>query len=219
MPLSPLNWSLIDTVLLDMDGTLLDLRFDNWFWQEYLPALWAERAGLSMADAEAVLNPRFAAAQGTLEWYCLDFWSRELAMDVPKIKSAVREQVSWIPGAEAVLQRLRALGKRVVLVTNAHPDTLAIKDSHVDLTGHLHAVYSSHSFGAPKESADFWPSFRQREPFDPERTLFVDDSLPVLAAARAFGIRWIRGIRRPDSGRPSRALADFDGLETIADLI
>jgi putative hydrolase of the HAD superfamily len=215
----PLDWSQIDTVLLDMDGTLLDLRFDNWFWQEYLPSLWATREGVTRAEADRRLTPRFEAAIGTLEWYCLDFWSRELDMDVPALKAGVREQVSWIPGAEDVLQRLRSLGKRLVLVTNAHPETLAIKDAQVDLVGHLHAVYSTHPFGAPKESPAFWPAFRRQEPFDPQRTLFVDDSLPVLTAARAAGIAWIRGIRSPDSGRPARPVGDFPSLETIADLL
>lgn len=215
----PLDWSLIDTVLLDMDGTLLDLRFDNWFWQEYLPALWADRAGMSLAAALPLLSPRFEAAKGTLEWYCIDFWSRELDLDVRAIKHAVREQVAWIPGAEALLQRLREVGKRMVLVTNAHPETLAIKDSQVDLIGHLHAVYSTHPFGAPKEAAAFWPAFHRAEPFDPARTLFVDDSLPVLTAARDYGIRWIRAVRRPDSGLPARAVGDFPSIETVAELI
>ena len=30
----------VDTVLLDMDGTLLDLAFDNYFWQKLVPETW-----------------------------------------------------------------------------------------------------------------------------------------------------------------------------------
>jgi putative hydrolase of the HAD superfamily len=217
-PAPPLDWSQIDTVLLDMDGTLLDLRFDNWFWQEHLPFLWAQREQMAIADALRVLAPRFEAARGSLEWYCIDFWSRELNLDVRAIKNAVREHVAWLPGAEALLGRLRGLGKRLVLVTNAHPETLAIKDAHADLIGHLDAVYSTHAFGAPKEVAAFWPAFASQEPFDRARTLFVDDSLPVLTAARAYGIAWLRAIRRPDSGQPARPVGDFPSIETIADL-
>ncbi|MCP4043692.1 MAG: haloacid dehalogenase, partial [Gammaproteobacteria bacterium] len=32
-----INWNSIHTVLLDMDGTLLDLHFDNQFWLEHVP--------------------------------------------------------------------------------------------------------------------------------------------------------------------------------------
>lgn len=218
-PAAPLPWDQIDTVLLDMDGTLLDLRFDNWFWQEHLPTVYAAAHGLTPEAALAELMPRFAAARGRLDWYCIDYWSRELGLDIPAIKRGVREQVAWIPGAEAFLVRLRALGKRRVLVTNAHPETLAIKDEHVDLLGHLDAVYSTHPFGAPKEDAAFWPRLAAAAPFDPGRTLFVDDSLPVLAAAHDYGIAWLRAIRRPDSGRPARDTAGFVGVDSIAELL
>jgi len=215
----PLPWDRIDTVLLDMDGTLLDLRFDNWFWQEHVPAVWGQAHGLAPAAAREALAPRFDATRGRLEWYCIDHWSRELDLDVREIKRGVREQVTWIPGAEAFLARLRALGKRRVLVTNAHPETLAIKDSHVDLVGHLEAVYSTHPFGAPKEDPAFWPRLHAVAPFDPARTLFVDDSLPVLEAARAYGIGWLRAIRRPDSGQPARDTGHFAGVDAVADLL
>jgi putative hydrolase of the HAD superfamily len=216
---TPLPWDCIDTVLLDMDGTLLDLRFDNWFWQEHVPAVWGAARGLSDADARRALEPRFTAMRGRLEWYCIDHWSRELGLDLPALKNGVREQVAWIPGAEAFLARLKALGKRRVLVTNAHPETLAIKDSHVDLVGHLDAVYSTHPFGAPKEDPAFWPRLAAAVAFDPARTLFVDDSLPVLQAAAGFGIGYLRAIRRPDSGHPPRDTGAFAGVDAIGDLL
>lgn len=215
----PLPWDEIDTVLLDMDGTLLDLRFDNWFWQELVPEIWARDHGMSVAAALGALAPRFEATRGSLEWYCIDHWSRELSIDIRAIKRGVQEQVAYIPGAEAFLADLKRLGKRRVLVTNAHPETLAIKDEHVDLVGHLDEVYSTHPFGVPKEHAAFWPRLRARTHFDPARTLFVDDSLPVLAAARDYGIRHLRAIRQPDLGRPPRDTADFPGVDSVAQLI
>ena len=218
-PAAPLPWDDIDTVLLDMDGTLLDLRFDNWFWQEHVPAVYGAAHGLSPEAALRALMPRFEAARGRLDWYCIDYWSRELKLDIPAIKRGVREQVAWIPGAEAFLLRLRALGKRRLLVTNAHPETLAIKDEHVDLVGHLDAVYSTHPFGAPKEDPAFWPRLAATARFDVTRTLFVDDSLPVLTAARDFGVAWLRAVRRPDSGRPARDTAGFVGVDSVADLL
>lgn len=218
-PPAPLPWDDIDTVLLDMDGTLLDLRFDNWFWQEHVPAVYARAHGLGADEALATLMPRFEAARGRLDWYCIEYWSRELGLDIPAIKREVREQVAWIPGAEAFLARLRARGKRRVLVTNAHPQTLAIKDEHADLVGHLDAVYSSHPFGAPKEDPAFWPRFAAELRFDPARTLFVDDSLPVLAAARGHGIAWLRAVRRPDSARPARDTPGFVGVESVAEIV
>ena len=68
------NWSAIDTLMLDMDGTLLDLHFDNYFWQHWVPVKYAEKHRLSVAEAREKLIPRFRALEGTMQWYCVDFW-------------------------------------------------------------------------------------------------------------------------------------------------
>jgi putative hydrolase of the HAD superfamily len=214
-----LDWSAIDTVLLDMDGTLLDLRFDNWFWQELVPQKYALARGMDTEAAWAELAPKFRAAMGSLDWYCIDFWSQQLRLDVRGIKRGVQEQVRFLPGAERFLLHLKALGKRRVLLTNAHPEALAIKNERVDLLGHLDAAYSTHPFGMPKEDAIFWPKFHATERFDTQRTLFVDDNLHVLRAARAFGVRWLRAVRCPDSGRPPKETGEFTAVDCVADLL
>lgn len=214
-----LDWSRIDTVLLDMDGTLLDLRFDNWFWQELIPDHYAAATGLSVSEARDTLRPRFSALRGTIQWYCIDHWTRELGIDIARLKRAASSQVSYLPGALDFLQRLKAAGKRRVLVTNAHPATLAIKDRQLGLTAHVDAFYSTHAFAAPKEHAAFWPRFHALEPFVAARTLFVDDSLAVLEAAAGFGIGWLRAVRRPDSGLPAQATAPYAAVDGVAELL
>lgn len=214
-----LDWSMIDTVLLDMDGTLLDLRYDNWFWQELIPHHYGALHGLSAADALEVMKPRFAATHGTIQWYCIEHWTREFGLDIAAIKRMSQGRIRYLPGAEEFLVRLKQSGKRRVLVTNAHPVTLDIKDRQVGVRAHFDAWHSTHAFGVPKEHRAFWPRLQAAEWFDPRRTLFVDDSLAVLAAARAFGIRWIRAIRCPDSGLAPQATADHTAVDQIADLL
>jgi putative hydrolase of the HAD superfamily len=213
------DWTSIDTVLLDLDGTLLDLRFDNWFWQEHIPIHYARRSGLDTAAAVALLTPKFHAVRGTMPWYCIDHWSRELGLDVRALKRAVRHEVAFLPGAEQFLIKLARTGKRRILVTNSHPETLAIKSEHVPLAAHFDATHSSHSFEVPKEHPEFWARFSVREPFDPARTLFVDDSIPVLDAARRFGIAKLRAVRRPDTGRPPNEIVDYVAIDSVAELL
>lgn len=219
MNVQSVDWSGIDIVLLDMDGTLLDLQFDNWFWQELVPERYAHAHGLTLERSRAILEPKFRASMGTLSWYCIDFWSRELGLDIPAIKRGVHEQVRFLPGARAFLAALSNMGKRRVLITNAHPATLDIKDRQVGLSGLLDAVHSTHVFGAPKENPQFWPRFHAAEPFDPQRTLFIDDSLPVLRAARAFGIGQLRAVRHPDSQRAARDTGEFIGIDRVGQLL
>ena len=213
------EWSAIDTVLLDMDGTLLDLRFDTWFWQELVPSRYAAANGLDLKATQELLAPRFIEVRGTLQWYCIEYWSRELNLDIGGIKREAQGTVSFLPGAKEFLLKLKEAGKRRALVTNAHPRTLAIKDEQVALTQYFDACYSTHTFEFPKEHGEFWPRLAAEEKFDAKRTLFVDDSLSVLDAARGFGIEWLRAVRRPDSGRPPQHTGDYPAVDRVADLM
>ncbi|HEY2678863.1 MAG TPA: GMP/IMP nucleotidase [Steroidobacteraceae bacterium] len=216
---STIDWRGIDTVLLDMDGTLLDLRFDNWFWGSLIPTRYAAAHGLSEPAAHALLGTKFKDVAHTLQWYCIEYWTRELKLDIAGMKRDALARVEFLPGAENFLQKLKALGKRVVLVTNSHPETLAIKDEHVALTKYFDACYSSHPFEVPKENAAFWPRLAKREEFAPPRTLFIDDSLRVLESARNYGIAHLRAVRCPDSGAPPQATGSFVSINGVAELL
>jgi HAD superfamily hydrolase (TIGR01509 family) len=213
------DWESTDTVLLDMDGTLLDLRFDNWFWGTLVPSRYAAANGLSEAQAHALLAVKFKSVAHTLKWYCIEHWTRELSLDIPTLKREELERVDFLPGAEMFLRKLRALGKRVLLVTNAHPTTLAIKNQRVALTRYFDACYSSQPFDAPKEHPQFWHRLLAREEFSPQRTLFIDDSVPVLECAREFGIAHLRAVRRPDTGAPPQATGSFTAIDGVAELL
>jgi putative hydrolase of the HAD superfamily len=213
------DWSRIDTVLLDLDGTLLDLAFDSYFWLKLIPDAYAEANAIPMQKAMLDLEPRFRACEGTLNWYCSDYWSRELGLNVTAIKRTQMDRIRWIPGARDFLQALRAKGKRLVVLTNCHPEVLQIKDERAGFTDLVDAVHSSHTYGAPKEDQQFWNSVREVEPFDLERSMFVDDSPRVLRAARKAGLHWIYAIRRPDSSAEPRTHEDFASVDSVAELL
>ena len=213
------DWHDVDSVFLDMDGTLLDLHFDNHFWLEHIPLRWGEREGMSKQAALEALTPRFREVEGTLAWYSLDYWSRELDMDVVSLKREVEHLIKVLPHAEEFLKQLRTTGKRLVLVTNAHAPVLDMKMQRTRLDTYFDNIVSSHDLGNPKETAPFWYRLQEVEPFDPARTLFVDDSLAVLRAAKDYGIKHLVAMRKPDSKRPAREILDFPSIETFAELM
>jgi len=219
MPATRVDFSRVDIALFDLDGTLLDLAYDNHLWLERIPHDWASRNGVDRDAALRSLAPRFAAVEGTLDWYDIEYWSRELGVDIAALHRAEAARIAWLPGARDLLLALRKLGKRLVLLTNSHPVTLAIKDEATSVRGYFDAAWSSQSFGAPKEDPRFWQRVRAALDFDPARALFVDDSLPVLRAARAAGIAQIVAVRRPDTSRERRNHEEFAAVDHAADLL
>ncbi|HQV21897.1 MAG TPA: GMP/IMP nucleotidase, partial [Agitococcus sp.] len=108
-----IDWSVIDTVLLDMDGTLLDLHFDNYFWQIHVPEQYGQQHGLTLQESQTQLAPRFAAQQGSLNWYCLDYWTQDLGLDIVQLKHNIQERISLRADALDFLEALAASNKQV----------------------------------------------------------------------------------------------------------
>ncbi len=214
-----LPWNTIDTVLLDMDGTLLDLHFDNHFWLKHLPRRYAEHHGVSQALAEAELLPLFREHAGTLNWYCTDFWSRELNLSIRDLKREVAHLIALRPDADLFIQAIRAAGKQVLLITNAHRDSLSLKLERIELAPYFDRLISSHDYGFPKEDQQFWHALRQDCPFDPARSLFIDDSLPILRSAARFGVAQLLAVRQPDSQAAPKDTEEFAAVEDYQALL
>jgi putative hydrolase of the HAD superfamily len=212
-----MDWQTIDTVLLDMDGTLLDLHFDSHFWLEHLPQRYVELHQLDEASLRE-LQARIVGEQGTLDWYSLAYWSRELDVDVVALKREIQHLIGLRVDALGFLQWLKQAPQRVVLATNADRASLALKLPLTGLEPYLDAIVSSQDVGAAKEDQAFWHALQEHQPFDPGRTLFIDDNPRVLASAQTFGIRYLRGIKRPDSQRPERESQEFVTLDRFAEI-
>ncbi|MFZ5558828.1 MAG: GMP/IMP nucleotidase [Pseudomonadota bacterium] len=213
-----LPWDEIDTVLLDMDGTLLDLHFDNQFWLSHVPRRFAEVKGIPLDEARTTLMARYQAKAGTLDWYCVDYWTGELGLDIARLKQEIQHLIAVHPHVVPFLLAVRAARKRTVLVTNAHHKSVTLKMRRTGIQRYLDSVVSSHSLGLPKEHRGFWDRLQGVEPFDRTRTLLIDDSLPVLRSAREYGIRHLLGVRRPDSGARELPASEFPSVESFAGL-
>lgn len=214
-----IDWTQIDTVLLDMDGTLLDLHFDNHFWREHVPLRYGEKFGLDMQAAKDEIFPRFQKAEGTMDWYCLDYWTQELDLDIAELKKEVEHLIAIHPFVMQFLDAVRNSGRRLVLVTNAHIKSLELKMDKTRLHGHFDRLICAHNYGVPKEDVRFWDYLHKDQPFDPERTLLVDDSLPVLRSAAQYGIGHLLAVLQPDTKQPAKNVEEFQAIRSFKDIM
>ena len=208
-----------DTLMLDMDGTLLDLAYDNYMWMEHIPAEYARKHEVSEDHARDRLYAAFRRLEGKLDWYCLDHWSNELELDVVALHREQNGKIGFLPGAKKFLEMVAEHHVRVLLVTNSHQHTLDIKAEMTDIVDYFDGIYTSHALGAAKEDQPFWEALNDEEAFDPARTVFVDDNVAVLQSARDFGVEMLLHITRPDSRRPSNSHDSFTGIEGVGELV
>tara|TARA_R110002072_G_scaffold57188_2_gene147254 strand:+ start:2332 stop:3003 length:672 start_codon:yes stop_codon:yes gene_type:complete len=214
-----IDWSQIDTVFFDMDGTLLDLHFDNYFWLEHLPKRYIELKSLPHEQAMKKLHTMFEQYQGSLNWYCLDFWSDELGIDIVELKKEVSERISYRPHVRQFLTQLHTMGLNLAIVTNAHRGSINLKLAQTDLSKYFDEIICSHDFQAPKEEALFWESLHRARPFDLDKTVFFDDNDSVLKAAKNFGMSKLFSIAQPDSQKEVRTQAAFPLVHDFRDLL
>lgn len=214
-----IDWNAIDTVLLDMDGTLLDLNFDNFFWQHHLPARYAEQHDMAPEQALNLLYQLFEEKRSSIEWYCTDFWSKKLALDIPALKKEVQHLIAERPHVRQFLSALGESKRQRILITNAHRDSLNLKLEVTGIDDLLDTLISSHDFQVPKESSDFWVRLQDHIHFDPKRTLFIDDTEDMLHAAKTFGIRHLLCIKQPDSKQSARDDLTFPAINHFSDLL
>lgn len=221
--LKDIDWQHVQTILVDMDGTLLDLAFDTRFWLHTLPGHIARQEGLAHDIAVKRIVDHAEMTRGTLKWYCLDHWSEEMGIDVRAVKQSQAHLVKWLPGAGKFIAALKTLAAEPWLATNAHPFILAIKQQQVQVQQHFVRTVTSQDFNAPKEAPEFWQAMTDNFGLDLGRCVMIDDSVDVLCAAKLAGVGHAIEIMRPDSdfGKSTSGAAhghSFIEADSVADI-
>lgn len=214
-----INWDTIDTVLLDMDGTLLDRHFDDHFWMEHVPKRYATKNAITVETAKELLYGLFLSQERTLNWTDLDYWSERLGLDIPLLKEEVDHLIAVHPGVIEFLLFLRHQGKAIWLVTNAHSKTLALKMRKTRLGPYFTGIVSAHEVGLPKEDKAFWQKLQEKITYEPARTLLGEDSETNLGTAELYGIRHLIYMSRYSSTIVPTPSPRFPSIHSFTELI
>jgi len=214
-----LDWTGVDDVLLDMDGTLLDRDFDNFFFEEELPRRYAALHRMDEPAARKKLFALYRSVEGELAWTDLHYWTRVLGIDVVALTQELSGRIGYLPGAETFLVNLRARGKRVTVLTNAHADGVAIKCRQTGVDKRVDRIVNAFEVGYLKMRAAYWPACQKLVGFDPARALYIDDDEACLDAARAFGIRHLYHSARSSTKLPPHPSTRYTPLVDLQDLL
>jgi putative hydrolase of the HAD superfamily len=214
-----LDWSQIDDVLLDMDGTLLDRHFDNFFFEEELPRRYAALHGLSFEEARDRLMTMYRSVEGELAWTDLHYWTKRVGIDVVAMHKELDHMIDFLPGAEEFLRYLRQLGKRVTIVTNAHAAGVSVKAAKTGLDRHVGRILDAFEVGYLKMRPEYWPNCQRLLGFDPARSLYMDDDEGCLTAAKRFGVAHLIHSAKSSSQLPAALLAEFVSVTSFAPLL
>lgn len=213
------SWDAIATVLLDMDGTLLDKHFDDYFWEVYIPEHYSLLHNITVEEAAMELLERYRSMENSLLWSDVEHWSRELGLDIPELKLRIDHLIAVHPHVTDFLDFCRTQGKRLHLVTNAHPRTLAIKLDKAGIGGWFDRLICADEVGFAKEQPQFWAKLQEMLCFDPARSLLADDTEKVLRTAERHGIGWLVHVARPSSRRPAVRSALYPSIDSFRELI
>jgi HAD superfamily hydrolase (TIGR01509 family) len=213
------DWSRIDDVLVDMDGTLLDRHFDNFFFEEELPRRYAAMHGLSFESSRERLMAMYRSVEGELAWTDLEYWSGRVGIDVVAMHQELQHLIGFLPGAEHFLKAVRANGKRITVLTNAHHTGVAIKSAKTGLDRYVDRVVDAFEVGYLKMRSEYWPACRVLVGFDPSRCLYVDDDETCLTAARQYGIAAIFHSAKSSSQLPPVRSAHFESVDHLPALL
>ncbi|SMN11927.1 FIG001957: putative hydrolase [uncultured Candidatus Thioglobus sp.] len=210
-----IDWENIDTVLLDMDGTLLDLHFDLHFWMEYMPLVFAKKHSITHDQAKHKLYPIMRAEEGKLHWYCLDYWQEKLQLDIVKLKQDISHLIQIHPFVLEFLAQAKQHNKHIYLVTNAHRKTIQLKMRVTNLEQYFDKIICSHDYGVAKEEQKFWQQLEHEIKFDKAKSIFFDDSLAVLTSAKKYGIGTVIAINKPSSKIATKSIQGFINIENF----
>lgn len=180
----------IETILLDMDGTILDKYYDDFFWEVYVPQKYAEKNQITFEEAQKILFAMYKAEEGTLNWTDINFWSQKTGLDIPTLKKEIDHLIAPHPDSEEFLEKINFNGNKVYLVTNAHNWVMELKLKKTGFYRYFQHCFTSFDIGYPKESLKFWKVLFDKTGINPNKTLLVDDTEQILHTAKNSGIKY-----------------------------
>ena len=210
---SPGGWQSVDTVMFDLDGTLVDSM--DCYYAVFLDAF--GQMGLPVVD-KADLLALMGRGRNILDLLIPEDWAdRETTTE--RCRKLFRElweersltAISLHPEAEATLRHLQERGMAIGLATAARGKWIRPVLERHRVDGCFQAIVTAAEVQARKPAPDLLLECLRRLEGSAERSVYVGDSPIDIIAAKSAGVRSIGVL----CGASSRAVLDEVGAELI----
>ncbi len=161
----------------------------------------------------------YRSVEGELAWTDLHYWTKRVGIDVVAMHQELDHMIGFLPGAEAFLSELRAKGKRITVLTNAHHAGVVVKSAKTGLGRYVDRIVDAFEVGYLKMRPEYWPTCKRLVGFNPARSLYVDDDESCLGAAKQFGIAGIVHSAKSSSQLPPAHSTRFASIEQLSQLV
>ena len=134
----------ISVVSFDVDGTLVDQRFNELIWENDIPALVAKKRGCSFIEAKDFCLCEYGKlGDKDLRWYDVQYWLERFNISVPaKALFKEREQsIIVYRDVLPVLEKLKKQGFKIIVITCM--PRIFLKEKICKFDSHFKKVFST----------------------------------------------------------------------------
>jgi len=165
----------VELVSFDAEGTLVTPDFSETIWHDAIPALYAQKKRIDLAQAKKRITEEYdKVGTDRLEWYDIEYWFSylDLGSSEPVIQSCLHK-ISYYPEITEVLSSLACQYK--LIVASGTPLEL-LHCLLRDIKPYFVRVFSSISHYRQVKSPDFYLNICEEMGVKPGQVIHVGDN-------------------------------------------
>lgn len=174
-------------IFFDLDGTLLD---SNGVWIQVDDDFLGRRGLVATPEYSFTVGHSIfpVSAQFTKDYYHLPDSPEEIMAEWRAMAyDAYANTIPLKPGALALLEKLKAQGERIALLTASLPDLCQAATVRTGLAPYFEGMFFSQEVGMEKRDPAVYPIAAERFGVSPKDCILFEDAPHNCAAARAAG--------------------------------
>lgn len=165
----------IELVSFDAEGTLVTPDFSETIWHEAIPALYAKKKGLDLAQAKKCITQEYnKIGVHRLEWYDIEYWFR--CLDLGSSELVIQSCLKKIAHYPEVIEVLTSLASEYRLIVASGTPLELLHCLLRDIKPYLVRTFSSISHYRQVKNPDFYLRICEEMSVKPDRVIHVGDN-------------------------------------------